>query len=65
MKLIRRKYILISEVISLSYISPVLWGFDRMEINDAKSKLVHENEMKIEINGLGLVFISGWGPPSC
>ncbi len=25
-KLIRRKYILISEVISLSYISPVLWG---------------------------------------
>ena len=25
-KLIRRKYISISEVISLSYISPVLWG---------------------------------------
>ena len=25
-KLIRRKYISISEVISLSYISPILWG---------------------------------------
>jgi hypothetical protein len=64
MKLNRRKYISISEVISLSYISPVLWGVYRMKVNGTESKKI-QNGIKIVINVLSLVFISGWGPPSC